>query len=73
MPRFLWTPNDYSPTYDIESDGNRGFVKLHAIWDIPPEYQQAKQITIEQHHIDYMSGHGWKKVIEHRDWLKYET
>lgn len=31
MPRFLWTPNDYSPTYDIESDGKNGFVKLHTV------------------------------------------
>ncbi len=73
MPRFLFTPNDYSPTYDVESDGRRGFVKLHAIWDIPPDWPHAKQIQIAQHHVDYISGPGWAKVLAHRDWLKQET
>ncbi len=73
MPRFLWTPNEYSPTYDIESDGQRGFRKLHAIWTLPPGWPEAKQVPIEQHYIDYISGPGWVEVLTHRDWLKRET
>jgi hypothetical protein len=73
MSRFLFTPSDYSPTYDVESDGQRGFVKLHAVWDIPPGYPEARQLPIAQHFIDYMSGAGWAKVLSHRDSLKLET
>lgn len=74
MPRFLFTPSDYSPTYDIESDGNRNFVKLHAVWNMPPEYTEAKKIEpIEKHYIDYISGKGWEKVLKHRDWLGLDT
>jgi hypothetical protein len=69
MPRFLYTPNDYSPTYDIESDGNRGFVRLHAIWDIPPAWPQARQIPVSQDYIDYIGGIGWGKLLEHFDSL----
>lgn len=73
MPRFLWTPNDYSPTYDVESDGKRGFVKLHTIWSIPPDWPQAETIPVEQFYIDYIKGQGWIKLLAYRDWLKQET
>jgi hypothetical protein len=68
--RFIWTPDEYSPVYDLESDGNRHFVKLHAVWNMWPELPGAKQITIEDHHLAYISGPGWEKVLAHRDWLK---
>ena len=73
MPRFEFTPNDYSPTYDIESDGDRGFVKLHGLYDLPSGWPERRPIDIEQHHIDYISGDGWIKVLAHKDWLKQET
>jgi hypothetical protein len=62
MPRVLWTPNDFSPTYDVESDGNGNFVKLHAVWDIPPDYPRAKQ-TMKPHHLEYISGRGWEDFL----------
>lgn len=65
MPRTLYTPSDYSPTYDVESDGAGNFVKLHAVWDIPPEYPEAKQI-MEPHHVEYISGKGWGKFLEYQ-------
>lgn len=64
MPRFLHTPNTYSPTYDIETDVNGNFVKLHNIWNIPPDYPEAKKITIEQHYIDYISGEDGKVICK---------
>lgn len=73
MPRFLFTPDDFSPTYDLESDGQRGFVQIHAIFDIHPNYDDAQMIPIEQHYIDYISGPGWAKVLAHRDFMKQET
>jgi hypothetical protein len=68
MPRTLYTPSDYSPTYDVESDGAGNFVKLHAVWDIPPEYPEAKQI-MEPHHVEYISGMGWDKFLDYQRWL----
>jgi hypothetical protein len=68
MPRVLYTPNDYSPTYDVESDGNGNFVKLHAVWDIPPEYPGAKQ-KMEPHHVEYISGKGWEDFLAQQRFL----
>jgi hypothetical protein len=68
MPRILYTPSDFSPTYDVESDGAGNFVKLHAVWDIPPEYPEAKQI-MEPHHVEYISGKGWDKFLDYQRWL----
>lgn len=68
MPRTLYTPSDYSPTYDVESDGAGNFVKLHAVWDIPPEYPEAKQI-MEPRHVEYISGMGWDKFLDYQRWL----
>jgi len=65
MPRTLYTPSDYSPTYDVESDGAGNFVKLHAVWDIPPEYPEAKQI-MEPHHVEYISGIGWSEFLDYQ-------
>lgn len=65
MARFLHTPSTYSPTYDIESDDDGGFVKLHAVWDIPPDYPEAKKIDpIEQHYIDYIAKEEWKNISD---------
>jgi hypothetical protein len=71
--RFLYSPDDYSPTFDIESDGNRNFVKLHAIYSIPPDLLQSRKMAIDQSHIDYISGDGWKRILDQRDWLKLKT
>jgi hypothetical protein len=68
MPRVLYTPNDYSPTYDVESDGNGNFVKLHAVWDIPPEYPSAKQ-KMEPYHVEYISGSGWEGFLAQQRFL----
>ena len=68
MPRTLYTPNDYSPTYDVESDGAGNFVKLHAVWDIPPEYPEAKQI-MKPRHVEYISGEGWDEFLAHQRWF----
>lgn len=68
MPRTLYTPSDYSPTYDVESDGAGNFVKLHAVWDIPPEYPEAKQI-MQPHHVEYICGKGWSEFLDYQRWL----
>lgn len=73
MPRFFWSPSDYSPEYEIESDGKRGFVKLHAIRNLPHGYPEAREIPIEQHYIDFVSGDGWAQVLAQRDWLGQDT
>lgn len=63
--RFFWTPNDFSPTYDVETDGNGNFVKLHALWDIPPQtWPEAKQLPVTEGHIKYVSGEGFEKMKE---------
>lgn len=69
MPRTLYTPNAYSPTYDVESDGNGNFVKLHAVWDLPPDYPEAKQI-MKPLHLEYItSEYGWQQFLKERRWL----
>jgi hypothetical protein len=69
MPRNLYTPSDYSPTYDVESDEAGNFVKLHAVWDVPPDYPQAKQI-MEPLHLEYITSEsGWQKFLEEQRWL----
>jgi hypothetical protein len=66
MPRYLYTPSDYSPTYDVESDGNGSFVKLHAVWNIPPDYPDALQI-MEQLHVEYITSESnWQTYLEHQ-------
>jgi hypothetical protein len=69
MPRVLYAPNDYSPTYDVESDGQGNFVELHAVWDIPPYWPAAKQI-MEPHHRDYItSKSGWDGFLAQQKFL----
>ena len=69
MPRTLYSPNDYSPTYDVESDGAGNFVKLHAVWDLPPDLPQAKQI-MEPHHVKYIiSTDTWQQFLEQQRFL----
>ena len=68
MPRVLYTPSDYSPTYDVESDGAGNFVKLHAVWGVEPGLPGAKQI-MAPHHLEYISGDGWEQFLEHQRFL----
>ncbi len=69
MPRHIYTPSDYSPTYDIETDRAGNFVKLHSVWDVPPHYPQAKQI-MERLHLEYITNsEGWQKFLDQQRWL----
>lgn len=64
-----WTPSDYSPTYNFDVNEKGEFVKLNKIFDMPTGYPQHKEIKIEQHFIDYISGDGFEKYKSHRRWL----
>lgn len=64
MQQIDWTPNDYSPTYQIEVDENYDFVRLIAIFNLPPEYPEAKNIPIEDGYIEYAEK-AWNK-----NWLR---
>lgn len=70
---FEYTPNDYSPTYILESDGNRNLIKIVSIHTLPTDYPDSSEIPIKQHHIEYFQGSGWKRVLEFRDWLNLKT
>jgi len=69
MPRTLYTPSDYSPTYDVESDGAGNFVKLHEVWDVDPELPQAKRIMSDVHLKCITSESSWQTYLEHQRWL----
>ena len=72
--QFYFTPCDYSPTYLLESDGNRNFRKIVKIYSVPPDYPDAEEIPIDKHFVDYFeNGGGWQKVLKHRDWLNVPT
>ena len=72
--RFFYTPNDHSPTYELESDGNRRFVRILNIYELPPECSSTnKKLPITVHHEAYFHGDGWAKVLRQRDWLGLQT
>lgn len=64
-----WTPNDYSPTYVFDVDGNGEFLKLNKIFNLPAGYKDRQEIAIEQHQIDYISGEGFEKYKSYRRWI----
>lgn len=64
-----WTPNDYSPTYNFDVDENGNFIRLNKVFDLPNGYKERKEIAIEQHYIDYMSGDGFEKYKSYIKWI----
>lgn len=64
-----WSPGDYSPTYNFDVNEKGEFVKLNKIFNIPTGYPGQKEVKIEQHYIDYISGDGFEKYKKHRAWL----
>lgn len=71
--RFYFTPNAHSPTYDVESDGNRHFVELHAVWDTHPNFRYAKKLNVEPYYLEFIMGDGWQEVLLKRDGLGLKT
>lgn len=49
---FWYTPNDFSPSYFVQVEGDE--VRLLKIQDIWPGYPGAKEIPIEDHHVQYI-------------------
>lgn len=45
MTRYM-TLNDYSPTYEIEVDGNGEFVRLLHVWSFPPSYYETGESKV---------------------------
>lgn len=67
-----WTPSDYSPTYRFKITDSGDFDSLLKVFDMPPHYEDHKELEIEQHYIDYMSGKGFDKYKSNLRWLKGE-
>jgi hypothetical protein len=64
MSNVIFWPNDFSPAYDVEYNDKKEFVRLNAVWSLPPDYPGAYQVDIEQHYIDYIKDTAWDDVLK---------
>jgi len=60
----MWyTKSDYSPSYLVRINIDK--IELLGIQDIWPGYEGAKEIKIEQHHIDYIQSEKINLLIKY--------
>lgn len=65
--RHTWSPNEYSPTYVFETDGQGNFVRLLEVWDLEDIWPQRTRIDHWQDFSKYFTEHGgFDKFREHR-------